>query len=84
MVCPQGQTKSLKNASASPPHPSQSQMANGKSILKAFSTNAEQLLKKHKEDSNQNTHHMGSLQLVAQENAGWKQNAGTEGTERNA
>lgn len=22
---------------------------------------------------------MGSLQLVAQENAGWKQNAGTEG-----
>ena len=27
---------------------------------------------------------MGSLQLVAQENAGWKQNAGTEGTERNA
>lgn len=29
-------------------------------------------------------YHMGSLQLVAQENAGWKQNAGTEGTERNA
>ena len=46
MVCPQGQTKSLKNASESPPQPSQSQMTNGKIILKAFLTSAEQLLKK--------------------------------------
>ena len=84
MVCPQGQTKSLKNASESPPQPSQSQMTNGKIILKAFLTNARTTFEKNKEDLNENTHQMGSLQLVAQENAGWKQNAGTEGTGRNA
>ena len=59
-------------------------MTNVKIILKAFLTNARTTFEKNKEDLNENTHQMGSLQLVAQENAGWKQNAGTEGTGRNA